>query len=167
MSTAFNAKSAIMRPRRLRSLLANAFATPEVELDPGKTVALDSIHNRSALPTDSRFGDPAGGSALDNVTNTFLRQLEKHPQFRGRGRLVYSEFHDGVLRLSGCLPSFYLKQQVQALAHRTPGVTRVVNRINVRDAVGRDAELETWGLGEPADENPGPPRGPWNERCGE
>lgn len=167
MNSAFPATSANMRPRRLRSLLANALATPEVELDPGKTVALDSVNFRSALPTDSRFGDAPGGSTLDNVATAFQRQLEKHPQFRGRGRLVSSEFHDGVLRLSGCLPSFYLKQQVQALAHRTPGVTRVVNRIDVRDAISRDGELETWGLGKDAGKNPGPPRGPWNERSGE
>ncbi|MFM7565102.1 MAG: BON domain-containing protein [Planctomycetota bacterium] len=61
--------------------------------------------------------------------------------------MAYSEFHDGVLRLNGCLPSFYLKQQVQSLAHRMPGVTRVVNRIDVRDAISRDGELETWWIG--------------------
>jgi osmotically-inducible protein OsmY len=87
------------------------------------------------------------GSVADEVSFGFRQQLEKHPQFRGRGRLVCSEFHDGVLRLSGCLPSFYLKQLVQALAHRIPGVSRVVNRIDVRDALTGDGELETWRVG--------------------
>lgn len=143
MSTALSAHSAVMRPRRLRSLLANAFATPEVELGLGKTTSLESFDNRSSHQAKARFAE----TGLDDVAIAFQRQLEKHPQFRGRGRLVSSEFHDGVLRLSGCLPSFYLKQQVQALAHRTPGVTRVVNRIDVRDAIGRDSELETWWIG--------------------
>lgn len=144
MSTALNTHSAMMRPRRLRSLLANAFASPDVELEPGKAASLGSFDGRSSNQANARFADPG----LEDVATVFQRQLEKHPQFRGRGRLVYSEFHDGVLRLSGCLPSFYLKQQVQALAHRTPGVSRVVNRIDVRDAIGHDGELETWWIGQ-------------------
>lgn len=154
MSSTLIGHSSIMRPRRLRSLLANSYAAPDLELEPGKNAATESSDRRSFIQAGEKFADTAlDGTALDDtalgdVSMAFLRQLEQHPQFRGRGRLVYSEFHDGVLRLSGCLPSFYLKQQVQALAHRTPGVSRVVNRIDVRDAVSRDCELETCWIGE-------------------
>jgi hypothetical protein len=152
MSNTLIGHSSIMRPRRLRSLLANAFAAPDVELEPGKYAATESSDRRSYIQGGEQFADTVmDDTALDDVSMAFQRQLEQHPQFRGRGRLVYSEFHDGVLRLSGCLPSFYLKQQVQALAHRTPGVTRVVNRIEVRDVVSRDCELETCWIGERAE----------------
>lgn len=149
MSSTLIGHSSIMRPRRLRSLLANSYAAPDLELEPGKNAATESSDRRSLIQGGEQFADTAlDGTALDDVSMAFRRQLEQHPQFRGRGRLVYSEFHDGVLRLSGCLPSFYLKQQVQALAHRTAGVSRVVNRIDVRDAVSRDCELETCWIGE-------------------
>ena len=152
MSTALSTQLASMRPRRLRSLLANASVAPNVELEHRGEGTSEAIASRSSILTNSRFAQ----ASLDDVAIVFQQQLEKHPQFRGRGRLVYSEFHDGVLRLSGCLPSFYLKQQVQALAHRTPGVTRVVNRIDVRDAVCGDGELETWWIrthGNPSSED--------------
>jgi osmotically-inducible protein OsmY len=154
MSSTLIGHSSIMRPRRLRSLLANSYAAPDLELEPGKNAATESSDRRSFIQAGEQFADTAldgtalDDTALDDVSMAFRRQLEQHPQFRGRGRLVYSEFHDGVLRLSGCLPSFYLKQQVQALAHRTAGVSRVVNRIDVRDAVSRDCELETCWIGE-------------------
>ena len=159
MSSTLIGHSSIMRPRRLRSLLANSYAAPDLELEPGKNAATESSDRRSFIQAGEQVADTAldgtalDGTALDDtalgdVSMAFRRQLEQHPQFRGRGRFVYSEFHDGVLRLSGCLPSFYLKQQVQALAHRTAGVSRVVNRIDVRDAVSRDCELETCWIGE-------------------
>jgi hypothetical protein len=124
-------------------LLANAYAAPDIELGTGKPETLEPVDGLASNPINNRFAQPP----LADVAMVFQQQLEKHPQFRGRGRLVYSEFHDGVLRLTGCLPSFYLKQQVQALAHRMPAVTRVVNRIDVRDAICRDGELETWWIG--------------------
>jgi|GEM_PF-4854402 len=143
MSTGLSAQTAIMRPRRLRSLLANSYAAPDLEIGIGKPEALEPVDGRASNPINNRFAQ----RPLDDVAMVFQQQLANHPQFRGRGRLVYSEFLDGVLRLNGCLPSFYLKQQVQALAHRMPGVTRVVNRIDVRDAISRDGELETWWIG--------------------
>ena len=44
---------------------------------------------------------------------------------------VSCDYHDGVLVLRGCLPSYYLKQMAQAAVARIDGVTRVVNEIEV------------------------------------
>lgn len=130
MSTSLNRPLPNLRPRRLRSLLAS----------------VDSpILSQEEATCGTRSLD-FPETSVDDPELLFRQQLEKHPQFRGRSRLVSADFHAGVLRLEGCLPSFYLKQLVQALAHKTVGVARVVNRIDVRDSIGRDGELETWRL---------------------
>jgi osmotically-inducible protein OsmY len=40
-------------------------------------------------------------------------------------------YHEGVLTLRGCLPSYYLKQIAQTAVSRISGVDRVVNEIEV------------------------------------
>jgi len=45
---------------------------------------------------------------------------------------VSCEYHEGVLTLRGCLPSYYLKQMAQAAVSRVAGVARIVNQIEVR-----------------------------------
>ncbi len=44
---------------------------------------------------------------------------------------VTCEFSDGLLSLSGTVPTFFLKQVAQELASRTPGVREVNNRLHV------------------------------------
>jgi hypothetical protein len=44
---------------------------------------------------------------------------------------VSCEFHEGVLTLRGCLPSYYLKQMAQTAVSRLDGVERIVNEIEV------------------------------------
>jgi osmotically-inducible protein OsmY len=46
-------------------------------------------------------------------------------------RNVACDFHDGVLTLRGCLPTYYLKQLAQACVADLTGVRRVVNDIEV------------------------------------
>jgi osmotically-inducible protein OsmY len=41
------------------------------------------------------------------------------------------EYHEGVLTLSGCLPTYYLKQLAQEAVARIDGVGRIDNRIEV------------------------------------
>jgi osmotically-inducible protein OsmY len=62
--------------------------------------------------------------------------LERHPHFRGRGTGVKIEQEGRNLFLSGCLPSFYLKQMVQEAVRRVPGVQNVINQIDVISANG-------------------------------
>ena len=39
--------------------------------------------------------------------------------------------HNGIVRLSGCLPSFYLKQVLQTIVLNLPGVLAVENGVEV------------------------------------
>lgn len=47
---------------------------------------------------------------------------------------VTCQCNQGVLTLSGTMPSFYLKQMAQEIARRLVNVDRVVNRIKVSTA---------------------------------
>jgi osmotically-inducible protein OsmY len=44
---------------------------------------------------------------------------------------VHCDYHEGVLTLSGCLPTYYLKQMAQSVVGRVAGVQRIVNDIEV------------------------------------
>jgi hypothetical protein len=50
---------------------------------------------------------------------------------------VTCDYHEGVLTLRGCLPSYYLKQVAQTAVARVAGVERIVNEIEVISAVRR------------------------------
>ena len=64
-------------------------------------------------------------------------RLDKSPYTTLRG--VACEYRHGVLLLRGQLPSFYHKQLAQEAVARLPGVTQVVNEIEVlaKDRLGR------------------------------
>jgi hypothetical protein len=61
--------------------------------------------------------------------------LEKHPHFRGRSSNVCIEQRGRMLRLTGKLPTFYLKQLVQETVRHIPGVQGVLNDISVVGAI--------------------------------
>lgn len=44
---------------------------------------------------------------------------------------VRCDYHEGVLTLRGCLPTYYLKQMAQSVVARIEGVQRIVNEIEV------------------------------------
>jgi osmotically-inducible protein OsmY len=50
---------------------------------------------------------------------------------------VSCEYHEGILTLRGCLPSYYLKQMAQTAVARLDGVQRIVNEIEVVGSRGR------------------------------
>lgn len=51
-------------------------------------------------------------------------------------RTVHCDYSDGVLRIHGKVPSFYLKQTAQALMADIDGVERVNNEIVVANPSG-------------------------------
>ncbi len=57
--------------------------------------------------------------------------LESSGYFRGRSHCIQSRFRDGVLRLNGIVPTWYLKQILQKLAAQCPGVKRISNQVQV------------------------------------
>src|SRR5262249_8894297 len=50
---------------------------------------------------------------------------------------VRCDFHEGVLTLKGCLPTYYLKQMAQSVVGRIEGVQRIVNEIQVVASAAR------------------------------
>ena len=44
---------------------------------------------------------------------------------------VHCDFHEGVLTLRGCLPTYYLKQLAQAALGPVSGIQSIVNEIEV------------------------------------
>jgi osmotically-inducible protein OsmY len=50
--------------------------------------------------------------------------------------------HDGVVQLTGTVPSFHIKQIAQELAIHTPGVSQVVNCLRVVAESRSDADGE-------------------------
>jgi len=59
------------------------------------------------------------------------RRLDRHHLFRGRTGSIQIDIDDGVLILSGRLPSFYLKQVLQTDLRQMPGIRRIENRVEV------------------------------------
>jgi osmotically-inducible protein OsmY len=51
-------------------------------------------------------------------------------------RTVRCEYSQGVLKISGRVPSFYLKQTAQALVQGIAGVNRIENRLVVANPAG-------------------------------
>ena len=55
--------------------------------------------------------------------------LRHHPYLAHTN--VQCDYHDGVLTLRGCLPTYYLRQLAQAALGPVSGIQRIVNEIVV------------------------------------
>ena len=55
-------------------------------------------------------------------------------------RQIECGFEDGVLRLRGCVPSFYLKQLVQTLVCDIECVTQIDNQVDVVNPRGLSSD---------------------------
>jgi osmotically-inducible protein OsmY len=51
-------------------------------------------------------------------------------------RTITAAYESGVVTLRGRVPTFYLKQTVQAIVEKTDGVERVVNLVDVVNPAG-------------------------------
>lgn len=76
----------------------------------------------------------------ENLVAPAREQLGKHPHFRGRLETVSIHQRGRTLYLSGQLPSFYLKQLVQEVLRRMPGVQSIRNDIDVISPYGVSSE---------------------------
>jgi len=81
----------------------------------------------------------SAGSAETTTDPVPLAQSRLEPTGYATLRRVRCEFRDGLLRLSGCLPSQYLKQVAQAAVADVEGIVTVANEIEV---VTRPANCE-------------------------
>ncbi len=67
----------------------------------------------------------------DLVVSSIRERLEQHPHFRGRTSLLTIESIDGLIVVSGRLPSYYLKQLLQEAIKEIPNVTQIDNHVDV------------------------------------
>ncbi|MBI1246226.1 BON domain-containing protein [bacterium] len=74
-------------------------------------------------------------TAKDNVLRSVQKRLDKcHHGFIFRK--VVAKFEDETLKLTGCVPSFYLKQNLQELLRDVPGVKQIINEVDVISSCG-------------------------------
>ncbi len=85
------------------------------------------METRGPAGVTDRFKPPRD-SALESEAR---RRLDAHHLFRGRSGTVQIEVAEGVLVLSGRLPSFYLKQALQTDLKQMSGIRQIVNRVEV------------------------------------
>ena len=78
---------------------------------------------------DSNLATLPGCAVRMGVAETAEARLRKN-SFLGLRNITCS-YASGVLTLTGCLPSYYLKQVAQEIVAGVPGVQRVVNRVDV------------------------------------
>jgi osmotically-inducible protein OsmY len=72
------------------------------------------------------------GSALSDEAFEALVRAEFLKSPYGAIRAVSCQMTDGVLKLTGCVPSYYLKQVAQRLAlNALQGVASIVNELQV------------------------------------
>jgi osmotically-inducible protein OsmY len=74
-----------------------------------------------------------------DVTNRVRNQLLDNP-YRALRRVEW-DYRDGVLTLTGRLPSYYLKQLAQVAVAGVAGVEQVVNQIEVVPALREPAHV--------------------------
>ncbi|HMP79954.1 MAG TPA: BON domain-containing protein [Pirellulaceae bacterium] len=99
--------------------------------------------------TQLRHGKPRRRQDVDDsldqrVLSEFQNALEKDTHFCGRRELIRVRVRRGVLRLSGVLPTYFLKQLVQCIARRVRGIKRIVNRIGVFEPADAQALSAIW-----------------------
>ncbi|PQO43925.1 BON domain-containing protein [Blastopirellula marina] len=71
----------------------------------------------------------------EQVLRTVQQRLEGC-QYGFMFRKIEAEYEDGKLVLSGCVPSFYLKQNLQELLRDIPHVHQVVSDVDVVSSCG-------------------------------
>ena len=78
--------------------------------------------------------DPQPHDGLQQPRNLEQRArdlLEQHSHFRGRASLFQYECDRNVLTVRGIVPTFYLKQLLQAALKGLEGVVRIDNQVAV------------------------------------
>lgn len=75
------------------------------------------------------------GLRSPSLVSLIRERLERHPHFRGRASLFQVELLEGTIVLSGCLPSYYLKQLMQEAIRPLLGLVGIDNRVLVMGAI--------------------------------
>ncbi|PQO28585.1 BON domain-containing protein [Bremerella cremea] len=86
------------------------------------------VNNLKQIPSPKRM-------RREDVIRTVRRRID-NCRHGFMFRKVTAEFEQGKLILSGCVPTFYLKQNLQELLRDVPHVNRLVNEVDVINSTG-------------------------------
>ena len=75
--------------------------------------------------------DIQGAANRCDAVDEARQRLEQTTFFRGRSGALQIDAQDGILTVRGSVPSYYLKQLLQATLRDIEGVTRVNNQVDV------------------------------------
>jgi hypothetical protein len=68
---------------------------------------------------------------LSEVEGRARRVLDAHPLFFNRSNNFEFDYRDGTLTVRGAVPTFYLKQMLQAVLKNLEGVCSIDNQVSV------------------------------------
>lgn len=71
-----------------------------------------------------------------NVLRSARAALESHVHFRGRAELFTLTAYEDILIVRGAVPTYYIKQMLQAVLGQVEGVARVDNQVVVINPQG-------------------------------
>lgn len=109
---------------------------PTLLTESSSEVADPSLVSTDATPNKRRSSvvpQRADGASerTESIQRRAIRQIEEHPLFRGRAKLLNVSFESGTLTIDGRLPSFYLKQVLQETLRDLDGIEQINNRVDV------------------------------------
>ena len=108
-------------------------------VNPGVREGIGKVSSESSLMSAKLLPRPV---MLDDCEIEMLarRRLSAHSHFRGRFASIRISCRDGCLKLTGQLPSFYLKQLLQTAVRDIDGVQEIVNDVFVANPRGVSGE---------------------------
>ena len=109
---------------RLRDVVNRSAAEIDAEVVRDAPVPVESIQIADAGQKDAHRLNAAFELLI-------LHRLEQHPHFRGRTVLLHVESVEGMIVLSGRLPSCYLKRLLHEAVGEMAGVVDVDNQVFV------------------------------------
>jgi osmotically-inducible protein OsmY len=91
-------------------------------------MAPNSEYASATLPLRLQAGPEWHESDFPEVVEAEVRDCGA---LRSYAKAIHAEMEDGTLTLTGTLPSYYLKQMLQTVVQRVPGVLHIRNQVEV------------------------------------
>jgi hypothetical protein len=89
------------------------------------------------------FGTPVPVAAVHESPEARIRRsLAQDSSYAYCFRFIRFSSRNGVLTVSGCLPSFYLKQVLISHLQKVEGLTRIDDRVDVISSNGLSSERQ-------------------------
>jgi hypothetical protein len=91
-------------------------------------------------PTTTKSQTPKQESRIDSPIDEAVRRRIENCSYRFVFDQVRWQYDEGTLTLSGCVPSFYLKQTLQELLRNIEQIDCIANDVDVVSSNGLSSE---------------------------